>query len=67
MTRPLELVRDEAEMLVDLCENTSDKRLWELAINLRAQWGMRPQTMKDGRPEAYSLKRLGISDECVPS
>ena len=57
MTRPVELTRDEAEMLVDLCENTIDKRLHWLAENLRKQWGMSPM---EGKPA--SLAYLGIHE-----
>lgn len=57
MTRPVDLSRDEAEMLVDLCEATHDKRLWLLAQDLRLQWGMGPQ---GATPEKPDLSYLGI-------
>ena len=55
MARPITLTRDEAEMLVDLCENTCDKRLHWLAEELRKQWGMGPF---DGKPA--DLAYLGL-------
>lgn len=42
-------------MLVDLCENATDKRLHWLAEGLRQQWGMVPF---DGVPA--SLNYLGL-------
>ncbi len=57
MTRPVELTRDEAEMLVDLCEATHDSRLWMLASDLRAQWGMGAQKDPPDKPD---LTYLGI-------
>ena len=61
MARPLVVSRDEAEMLVDLCEATHDKRLWWLAEELREQWGMSPaKTSDEGVPEKPNLKYLGI-------
>jgi hypothetical protein len=58
MPRPLiQLSRDEAEMLVDLCEATHDKRLWWLAEDLREQWGMCAQ---EDPPKKHDLAYLGI-------
>ena len=63
MSRPLEISRDEAEMLVDLCENSCDGRLWILAEELRQQWGMGPQLIQWGsnRPVAGSVAYLGLT------
>jgi len=52
--------RDEAEMLVDLCENTTDKRLHWLAEYLREQWGM---GRFDGKPADISYLGLKRIDE----
>jgi hypothetical protein len=60
MPRPINLSRDEAEMLVDLCEATHDKRLWMLAADLRKQWGMGPQ---ENPPPVPDLKYLGIKQQ----
>ena len=59
MTRPVDLTRDEAEMLVDLCEATCDKRLHIIAADLRGIWGMFPQI---NPPTKVSLKYLGICE-----
>jgi hypothetical protein len=60
MPRPLiQLSRDEAEMLVDLCEATHDKRLWWLAEDLREQWGMCAQ---EDPPKKPDLAYLGIKN-----
>ena len=48
MSRPLEISRDEAEMLVDLCENSCDGRLWILAEG-------------SNRPVAGSVAYLGLT------
>jgi hypothetical protein len=61
MARPLDITRDEAEMLVDLCEATHDGRLWILAEELRQQWGMGQQeTDERGAPKRPNLKYLGL-------
>lgn len=61
MPRPMpDISRDEAEMLVDLCEATHDKRLWWLAENLRKQWGMGAQSET---PEVPDLAYLGIKNK----
>ncbi len=59
MSRAIELSRDEAEMLVDLCEATQDKRLWWLASDLRGQWGMVEAT---DPPQKPNLEYLGITE-----
>ena len=61
MSRPLPVIsRDEAEMLVDLCENTHDKRLWWLAEELRRQWGMGQQTVINGEADGADIAYLGL-------
>ena len=64
MARPLNLTRDEAEMLVDLCEATHDKRLWWLAEELRKQWGMVPPILdENGAPVIADLSDIGIKNK----
>jgi hypothetical protein len=57
---PIELSRDEAEMLVDLCEASQDRRLWWLAEELRSQWGMKPPS---DPPEKPDLSYMGINNK----
>lgn len=60
MTRTVELSRAEAEMLVDLCEITCDKRLWWLADDIRKKFGMSPADCVNGTPKPPDISYLGI-------
>lgn len=47
MSRPLELLRYDAEEIVDLIEaHSSDQRMLWLAAKLREQWGMAVQAQE---------------------
>ena len=63
MARSITLTRDEAEMIVDLCESTSDRRLWCLAEELRTQWGMIKSVYPPNIPDLGYLGIIADKDQ----
>ena len=43
------LERNDAELLINLCESTNSKELWDVAKYMREQWGMDVRNLENVR------------------